>query len=358
MKIIDITWEKLSVEMQKPFKIAFSEFTHAQNIIVKITTDRGICGYGEAAPFAPVTGETTQSVVAALELFRPALLGMNPFEIESIHQVMDGAVWHNGSAKCAVDMAMYDLMGKASGQPVHKLLGGYQTEVISDITVSLFSPQEMADIAEDYVKREGYRILKIKAGIDPDRDIEAVTRIRKKVGTSVRLRVDANQGYDGAEALYAIDGFKSQGVEAVEQCLPDWDFEGAKTLYNRVSGIKLMMDESIHDAKDAYRYVSGGCADILNIKLMKCGGIHQALKINSIAEAGAVQCMVGCMFESKLAITAGFHLVAARKNISEADCDSFMFMKDPDAGMTGGFQRQGDVFTLSDQPGFGVDVPF
>lgn len=358
MKITDITWETLHIDLQEPFKIAFTEIGYAEVVLIKVTTDEGLVGYGEAAPFAPVTGETSDSVIALLKLFKPGLLGMDPFAIEAIHALMDGVVYGNGAAKCAVDLAMYDLMGKAAGQPVYKLLGGYQKEVQNDITIGISTPEHMAETAVKYVNDLGFHILKIKAGIDPDEDIRALSLIREKVGPHIRLRVDANQGYDIAKALYAIEGFKKAGVEAVEQCLPYWDHEGAAALRAKVTGMKLMMDESVHDPKDAAALVRGNCADILNIKLMKCGGLLPGLKISDIAEGSGVTCMVGCMLETKLAITAGVSLVAARKNITEADCDSFLFYKDAETGMTGGFDRQGDRFILRDDPGFGIRFSF
>lgn len=358
MKITEISWEKVHIDLQHPFKIAFAEIGYAEVVLIKVQTDDGLTGYGEAAPFAPVTGETADGVIAVLQMLKPGLIGMDPFRIEQIHSMMDNVIYSNGSAKCAVDLAMYDLMGKACGQPVYKLLGGYQSVVYNDITIGISTPEEMAASAEQYVGRDGFHILKIKAGIDPDADIRAIALIREAVGPDVRLRVDANQGYGISDALYAIEGFKKYGVEAVEQCLPYWNHAGMAELKSKVVGMKLMLDESVHDPRDAAALVRGGCADILNIKLMKCGGLLPGLKISDIAESGGVTCMVGCMLETKLAITAGVSLVAARKNITEADCDSFMFYADSETGMTGGFDREGDRFILLDKPGFGVEVSF
>ncbi|MBF4692330.1 mandelate racemase/muconate lactonizing enzyme family protein [Fusibacter ferrireducens] len=357
MKITDIIWEKQLLELYEPFKIAFTECYFMENIIIKVTTDESIVGYGEAAPFLPVTGETAESVISVLEILKPGLIGVDPFDIDYIHSFMDKAVYGNGSAKCAVDTAMYDIMGKATGKPIHKLLGGFRTVIQNDITIGIDKPEIMADMAERHVKENGFGILKIKAGLDPDQDVHALSLIRSKVGRDIRLRVDANQGYDVAKALKAIEGFKKSGVEAVEQCLPYWDCEGAALLRNKVTGIKLMLDESIHGVKDAQRFVRAGGADILNIKLMKCGGMFQGLKISDIAESSGVQCMVGCMMETRIGITAGLSLIAARKNITEADCDSFMFYEDK-TGITGGFIRDKDQFTLLDKPGLGIDISF
>ena len=119
-----------------------------------------------------------------------------------------------------------------------------------------------------------------------------------------------------------------------------------------------MLDESVHSPQDAARACRMQAADLLNIKLMKCGGLYPAQKINAVAEASGVPCMVGCMLESKVAITAGASLAAAKRNVTEADCDSFMYAEDPQMGMPGGFSVDGGVFTLSDRPGLGLDFDF
>lgn len=358
MKITDVKIEKFYIELTEPFKVAFAEVSHAESLLIKIETDEGVEGYGEAAPFAPVTGETPEGCLAVLKMFRQGLVGMNPLDIEKIHNMMDGLVHGNGSAKCAVDIALHDIKGKVMGQPLYRVLGGYQDTVQNDITIGIQAPEKMAETARKYVQDWGYRILKIKVGIDPEEDLRALELIRQAVGPDIRLRVDANQGYTVSRAIYALEGMKKYGVEAAEQCLPDWDMEGAAYLRQKVSGIQLMLDESIHTTKDAAKACRLKAADILNIKLMKCGGLYRGAQISTLAENFGLTCMVGCMLESKIAITAGLSLVASRKNITEADCDSFLYYKDADTGMPGGFEREGDLFRLSEKPGLGLDISF
>lgn len=199
--------------------------------------------------------------------------------------MMDGLIVGNGAAKCAVDLAMYDLMGKALGQPVYKLLGGYSNVIQNDITIGISTPESMAAEARRLVTEDGWHILKIKAGIDYKEDIRTMKLIREAVGMDVRLRVDANQGYSVSDAVCALEGFKEYGIEAVEQCLPHWDMEGSAFIRRKVNGIQIMLDESIHEPVDAARACRLQAADILNIKLMKCGGLYPAAKINAIAEA-------------------------------------------------------------------------
>lgn len=305
-----------------------------------------------------MTGETPEGCLAVLQMFRQGLIGMNPLDIEKVHVMMDSLVHGNGSAKCAVDIALHDIKGKVMNQPLYRVLGGYQDTVQNDITIGINTPEKMAETARHYVKDKGYRILKIKVGIDPEEDLRALSLIRQAVGPDIRLRVDANQGYNISRAMYALEGMKKYGVEAVEQCLPDWDMEGAAYLRQKVSGIQLMLDESIHTTKDAAKACRLNAADVFNIKLMKCGGLYRGAQISTLAENFGITCMVGCMLETKIAITAGLSLVASRKNITEADCDSFLYYKDADTGMPGGVERKGDMFRLSDNPGLGLDISF
>lgn len=358
MKITDVMIEKLHINLTEPFKIAFAELDYTECAIIKITTDEGCTGYGEAAPFAPVTGETMEGTISVLNMFREGLIGMDPLDIEKIHAMMDHLVLHNGSAKCAVDIAVHDIKGKIMGQPLYKVLGGYQNVVQNDITIGISTPEKTAETAKKRVFEDGFRILKIKAGINPADDIRTMQLIRETVGPDIRIRVDANQGYNVNSAAYALNGMKAAGVEAVEQCLPYWDFEGSAFLRSKVDGIQIMLDESIHTPLDAARAGRTGAADILNIKLMKCGGLYRGGQISTIAENFGMTCMVGCMMETKIAITAGISLVASRRNITEADCDSFMYYKDSETGMPGGFIRDKDMFTLLDKPGLGLDISF
>ena len=197
MKITGVKIEKLLLELTSPFRVAFGTITHSENVMIKVTTDEGVTGYGEAAPLAFVTAETTDSVIAALELFRTGLIGMDPLDIEAVHAMMDGLMGGNSSAKCAVDLAMYDIRGKAAGMPVYKLLGGYSNTVLNDITVSIMEPQAMADKALSYVRDKGYRVLKVKVGADVNDDIRALTLIREAVGPDVRR----THGAQGVERL-------------------------------------------------------------------------------------------------------------------------------------------------------------
>jgi L-alanine-DL-glutamate epimerase-like enolase superfamily enzyme len=354
MKITDIKYERLKVKFNKPFVIALGVVEYGETMIVKVTTDEGLVGYGEASPFAPVTGETLDSVPVALELFRSALIGFDPFEIEKIHKTMDRLIVGNTSAKASIDIAMYDLMGKKIGIPVYKLLGGYRKSYPTDMTVGIGETHVMAQDALDYVN-EGYNCIKVKAGISAEADVEAIKRIREAVGNGVHLRVDANQGWDVSTAIRVMSEYEKYGVEAVEQPLVFWDFDGMAYVRSHTS-IPIMADESLHSPQDAMKLAKKQAVDIFNIKLMKSQGLYPAMRINAIGESCGITCMLGCMIETRLGISAAASLVAAQKNVTEADLDSFRHYDD--SVMRGGFTLENGVITMLDKPGLGVEVDF
>ena len=366
MKIESYKIYKVSIPTRRRHTWASSTADVGQGwVILEVKTDDGIVGYGEATTmpewggdFGRYYGESyeTTEVVIRDNLF-PAIAGMDPFDIDLIHHRMDKAIRGFVYAKAAIDIALYDIMGKKKNLPVYKLLGGTDPVVHNDITIGIDTPEKMQAAAKRFVFEKGFRILKIKIGINPEDDLRALTLIREAVGEDIRLRVDANQGYNVGTALEVLPTFEKLHIDAVEQCLPWWDFDGAAELMQKnATSVKLMLDESIHTPYDAQRASKLHCADYYNIKLMKCGGLYTGAQIADIAQETGVKCMVGCMQENKISITAGVSLVAAKQAIVEADCDSFMFFKGDDDGIAGGFDRKGGIFTLLDKPGLGIDM--
>lgn len=355
MKITDIKYEVAWTKQKYPFRIAFATFEYSPAVFIKLTTDAGIVGYGEANPFAPVTGEDENTVVNALKVFTPGIIGADPFDIQGIHAVMDRCLYGNASAKCGIDIALYDIMSKAAGQPLYKFLGSTNNRVVTDVTIGIDVPEKMLERAKDWVSR-GFRILKVKTGIDPKDDLEALRLMHEAFGDSVLIRIDGNQGYSAASALAAIPCMAELGVKAFEQPLPAWDIDGMARVRARAGNVQIMADESLHSPHDALRICQAGAADILNIKLMKCGGLYPAQKINAIGEAFGINCMVGCMMDTKVAISAALALVAANTNITEADCDGFLLIDDQGKELRGGFTYEGCDITLSDAPGLGIEI--
>ena len=353
MKITSITSEKVSLDLEKSFTVAIGTITRFDTVIVKVQTDVGITGYGEGTSASFVTGETPEIIQVAIAVLGEALIGINPWSIGQVHRVMDGTLIGNGAAKAAIDIALYDIMGKAAGLPLYVLLGGSRMECETDMTVGIDVPAAMANEAREIAAR-GFRQIKVKCGKDPGEDIEAVRLIREAVGPGVRIKVDANQGWSAGDAVTVAAKMAAYDVEAIEQPVRAWDTEGLAYVRSKAQ-VKIMADESCFTPQDALHLIKLGAVDVINIKLMKCGGLYRAMQISAIAASAGIPCMLGCMLESRLSIAAGAALVAADSNFHYCDLDSFLSFKG-DGIISGGFDFDCPVIKLTDEPGHGAKV--
>lgn len=354
MKIAEVKIGKVRIPLKKPFKTALRKVYAAEDIVVKIITDEGVIGFGSAAPTAVITGDTQGAIVAAIrDCIAPKIIGMEADRLEALMAALDGAAVHNTSAKAAVDMALYDLFGKIHGLPVYKLFGAYRREVTTDLTISVNSPEEMTQDALEAIAA-GYSELKIKVGTDADLDIRRVKAVRQAVGPAVKIRLDANQGWKPKEAVRTIRRMEDLGlaIELVEQPVAAQDIEGLKFVTDHVD-TDILADEAVFGPADAFRILAMRAADLINIKLMKAGGLHSALKICHLAETMGVECMMGCMLESKIGITAAASFAAAKKNITRADLDAALLLaEDP---VLGGVTFDQNRILLPEAPGFGIE---
>lgn len=322
MRIKDIQIGEVHIPLVRPFKTALRTVTNVEDIIVKIETEDGLVGFGEAPPTAVITGDTKGSITTAImDFIRPNLIGMPIDSLEEIFHKLDSCIVKNTSAKAAVDMAIYDLYAKSLNRPLYRILGGYRNEIETDITISVNSTQEMVKDSLDAVT-QGFRILKVKVGKEGLQDVDRIAKIREAVGKDIVLRVDANQGWEAKQSVRIIRAMEDRGldIELVEQPVNAHDFAGMQYVTQNVS-TKILADESVFSAEDAIHIIKGQAADLINIKLMKTGGIHNALKICDIAGVYGVECMIGCMLESKISVSAAAHLAGAKRNITMADLD-------------------------------------
>ncbi len=353
MKIVDIKTGRISVPLKTPFKTALRTVTAVNDLIVQIITDTGHVGFGEAPPTGVITGDTIGAIEGAIQAhIRPCLLGMDIDDFEDVLIKLNACVVGNTSAKAACDMALYDLFGQNLKAPVYRLLGGGNAAITTDITISVNPPEVMAADSRRAVDL-GYTTLKIKVGTHAQADLERMKAIRKEVGHEVDLRIDANQGWKPKEAVQLLRQMEDAGlnVEFVEQPVHRLDFEGMKHVTDNVS-IPVLADESVMSPMDAITIMQMRAADMVNIKLMKTGGIYNALKICSAAEVYEVPCMIGCMLEAKVSVTAAVHLAAARNIISIIDLDGpVLCSEDPVQG--GAVFNQWEI-TLPEAPGLGI----
>lgn len=345
----------IAVPLKSPFKTALRTVTTASSLIVRLTDSDGFVGLGEAAPTAPITGDTAASIKYAVEkVIAPKLIGVSLTQPERVKQLIDTALVGNHSPKAAVNIAVNDLLAKHYGVSLSEWLGGYRQTISTDYTVSVGTAQEMVKHAQQLIT-EGFNTLKVKVGSQsPFEDLKQVRAIRQAVGPEVNIRLDANQGWHKKQAAKMINQMAQEGldIELVEQPVPADDFEGMAYVTAHTD-TPIMADESIFSVKDALRLLKMAGCDIINLKLMKAGGIDNALKINSIAEAFGVPCMVGSMIESQVSVTAAAAMAAAKANIQYYDLDAAMMFKTQPA--TGGITHEGAVITIPDKPGLGIE---
>ncbi|AND37839.1 MULTISPECIES: dipeptide epimerase [Cytobacillus] len=354
MKINTIETFRAAVPLKKPFKTALRTVETAETIVVKVTCDNGIAGWGEAPPTVVITGDSLSSIESAIHhVLKPMLVNKSLLNYEDIFQGIQSALIGNSSAKAAVDMALYDCLAQQCKLPLYQFLGGHKNEVETDYTVSVNGPEEMGEDAVSYVQ-QGFNVLKVKVGKDDIlTDIERIREIRTRVGSKIKIRLDANQGWKSKDAIHAIRKMEALdlNIELVEQPVKAWDIEGLKQVTDAVD-TPIMADESVFSPKQAFEVIKTRSADLINIKLMKSGGIYQAQIINQLAEVCGMECMVGSMIETKIGITAAAHFAASKKNITRFDFDAPLMMAKEI--VEGGIHYSGRKITLPSEHGLGI----
>ena len=323
-----------------------------ENVLVRLRTADGVVGWGESAPYPAVMSETQASDLAVAKQLAEITKGRDPFTIPKIAVDFDRFTPANPGIKAAFEMAVWDICGKLAEQPVCHMLGQFRDSFLTDLTIFLDTPQVMAEKAKQVVSR-GFKVIKVKVGEAPELDIQRIEAVRAAIGPNIDLRIDANQGWTPAEAVRALRQLEQYRIEFCEQPVHYWDWEGLKFVRER-SPIAIMADESIESPHDAIEAVRRGACDLINVKLMKTGGIWNAMRVAQIGDAANMKCMVGCMSETRVALTAASHVVAACPNILYADLDAFVeFDTDP---VIGGMELKDGTIHVPQTAGLGIDV--
>jgi L-alanine-DL-glutamate epimerase-like enolase superfamily enzyme len=350
MNIRKIEYFHVQSVRKEPFVIATGSSSLANNIIVKVKTNDAI-GIGNACPNS-VTGETNNSIVAALIKLSHSLVGEDALDIPWINDKMDAVVTKNPAAKAGIDIALWDLKGKVEGEPVCRIIGKKKNKMMTDMTIGIMSNEDAVKRAVQY-REEGFLALKVKIGLDPKQDVERIKEIREVTGEEIIIRVDANQGYDVSPALEVIKKIEPYNIEQIEQPVKWDDLEGLREIKEN-SSIPITADEAVKTKEDALKVVERKAAHNINIKLMKCGGITRALEINRVAQEGGMNTMIGCMSENRISIAAGLHFALSQENVKYADLDSHFSLIDDKT--KGGFSFIEGYLVPSEEPGFGVEV--
>ncbi|MDT8070735.1 MAG: dipeptide epimerase [Terriglobia bacterium] len=351
-RIRDVEVFPYTIKTKTVIRISLGNEETSEGFFVRVRTEDGVVGYGEGSPFTPITAETQQSAVVMAKALGEKLKGRDPFEIARLVSDMDAFAPANPSSKAALEMAVWDICGKLTGQPVCCMLGRFRSQFDTDKTVFLEPPEVMAESARQVV-RDGFKTVKLKVGESPEMDTARLRAVREAVGPDINIRVDANQGWTPADAVRSLRQIEKYRVQFAEQPVASWDWEGMKFVRDNAP-IPVMADESVHVEHDAVEGVRRGAIDMINIKLMKSGGILHGARIASVAEAANLQCMVGCMDETKLGLTAAAHLVCSQKTIVYADLDAFLFLVDDP--VIGGFTVKDGNVIMPQAPGLGLDL--
>ncbi|MCP4453016.1 MAG: dipeptide epimerase, partial [Planctomycetes bacterium] len=274
IKITDIKIFKFDIPLRDVFQIATMSLTRAQNVLIKIETNEGVIGWGEAAPFHALVGETQGIDLAVAQELKQCLLGKNPLELTHLAHSMDLFLPHNTTIKSAFDMALHDIAAKVADLPLYAFLGGRMRPIETDMTIGICEPEEAGEKALT-IQSMGFNMIKVKLGLDFKADYKRLQHIRQSVGKEPVLRIDANQGWDRMTALKNLTAFEAFNIEFCEQPCRAQDLAGTKFV-SQHSPIPIMADESLFSPEHAMALIGQDVTPYFNIKLSKSGGIHTA----------------------------------------------------------------------------------
>lgn len=352
MKITRVEAWPVEMRLSEPYTIAYETVSSTTNIFLRVETDSSIVGFGVSAPDEVITGETPQSVLYSLSnIAAPLLDRSDPLRLAQRVEQVRAALGVQPAALAAVDMALHDILGKAAGLPLWRILGGFRRSFKTSITVGILSVAETVAAARHWIAEE-FTTLKIKGGRSVEEDIDRIHRVREAVGPRIELRFDANQGYTVEEAVHFVEQTRKAHLELIEQptARDQLDLLGSVT---RSVPLPVMADESLVSLVDAFRLARRDLVDMVNVKIMKVGGISEALLVNGVARAAGLEIMVGCMDESALSIAAGLHFALGRPNVVYCDLDGHIGLQGDPAAAAVSIKK--GILYPTGAPGLGFD---
>ena len=356
MKIKRIEPIAVAFPMKKPVYMAGVEIKQADNILIRIEADNGAVGWGEAAEAPTMTGETVEDMFAAASYILPALIGRDAEDIEGATRAMTGRMYGNNAAKAAIEIALHDLVGRATNRPVHALLGGKKRDRIA--LLGVISNGKLAGDLEDAAKKkaEGYRAFKIKVGIEtPALDAERTRQVCKLLGPDLLLCTDANMGWNREDALQYTRAVTGSGLAFFEQPVHADDIASMAAISAAATDFAIGADESIHSMEDIRRHHEHKAARGVSLKTIKLGGMRNVMNAGILCDQLGMSVNVSCKTgESSLAGAAGLHIAAALPQINWGLTLSHQGLSDDITAHPIRIE-QGHV-TVSDRPGLGIDV--
>ena len=355
MKIKQLDIFAIDLPLIEPFVVSYDTYPSMPSIIVKLTTECGLVGWGEAVPDDHVTGETFEGTFAVLEhRFAPKLIGENPMQFEKIHAVLDSLVKDAPAAKAAIDIACHDVTAKKLNVPVYQLIGGrYHDRFRITHVLSIAEPEAMAKAAVEKVQ-EGYNSFKMKVGRDVASDVRRINAVRQAVGDDVAIRVDVNQGWKtSSNTLQALQALQHANIDWLEQPVVANDIDAMVEIKSKTT-VPVMIDEGLCGVRDMREIIAKRAADKVNIKLMKCGGIYPAIKLAAMAEMAGIECQVGSMLESSIGSAAGFHVAFSKKIMTSVELTGPLKFSQDIGDLRSSYKIP--YIELNDRVGLGIEV--
>jgi L-alanine-DL-glutamate epimerase-like enolase superfamily enzyme len=355
MKISKVEAIPFRIPLRKTTKWATGSQDAAEHVLVKVYTDEGIIGFAEAPPRPMIYGESIASIKYAIEnWFGPMVSGMSPFEIERMWDKFN-PIAGNFTAKAAIDMAIYDIIGKCFNIPCYKLFGFWNNKIKLSWCVNLNPIKDMVEEGKDMIEKYGFKALKLKVGVEPKKDVEMVKTMRKELGDDIFLYVDANQGYDPFTAVKVIREMMEYNIAFVEEPCPIWDKKGRKMVSEKID-IPLMGDESCITPIDVMREIELGSLKIICIKTARTG-FTLSKKIIHLCEQAGIRNLHGLQGDTSVGTLSSAQLCAAFKNTNyyyPSEISFFLlltddFLKTPIV-IEDGFLK------LLDDPGLGIII--
>jgi len=359
-RIEQVRTRRVTTALHTPFVTALRRTTTTDTVVVQVVDSDGVVGWGEAPQVWQVTGESLAGAEACIAgPLSAAVTGRDADDWAETCRAVAGAVAANHGAKAAVDVALHDLAARRRGVSLAAFLGGTSLRVPTDVTLPVGEAADLADAARSRAA-DGFTVLKLKVGTDAATDVDRVRAVRAAVGpvepgdTDIRIRLDANQGWTAREAVRVISALEDAhlDIEFVEQPLPAADLDGMAWVTARVN-TPVMADESVYGVRDLVEVIHRRCADLVNVKLAKCGGLSVARTLLEVARAHGLGTVIGSMMETHIGVGAAASLVAAHPTTAVPDLDAAWWAASPP--VVGGLRYDGAAVVLADAPGLGVE---
>ena len=311
VRIERIDTARLATYLPSDFRVAHgTDLRHREHVLVRVTTGDGAEGFGEASPLTFFTGETADSVQETVEQYlAPMTVGTDPHQLAALHRAWNGAFPGHGAAKCALDLAIHDVIARRAGRSVADLLGGVSNPRLPLYKAIGFGRPEQVVAEAERLSALGIHTLKLKIGEGTRLDLAKLEALRDRFGDQIAIILDGNGGYAAQEAVRFLRRAEPYDVDYIEQPVPGDDLEGL-AFVRAHGGVPVMADESVHTLRDAHRLIAAGAVDLLGIKLIKTGGLRPAAQISALAEANGVSCVVISPFDTQLGVAAAAHLAA------------------------------------------------